>query len=461
MERLIVVASASIGLILLVAFIATRIVSSRRRGMSIRLQVFIALAMVVGAFAFGLGIMVIDRIEARAIRFATEAASDKAQTVARLLGAELERDNSELMELVRQLPQRDDVHQLRGVEVYGPHQQLWFRSEQGFPSPMARTVAVEAAIFARGEVQGRVRVVKATIVMIKLAKDFAPTVLVISLVLGAAAALAAAWIGRTIAEPLEALSDFGEAVSSGMGRTARPPIPHGREVMRLTQSLDSMRRQLEGRPFVETFAADLSHELKNPVAAIRASAEVLEESALDEPEQARRFVRRINESVARIERLLSELLGLTRIEAHGIEQLEPIDLGALVKLCGQRCSAPERVQLTITSPVKVRGQEHWLSRAVDNLVDNALLHSPAGSEVQVRVSKHDSDVVLVVSNQGEIPKHARKQLFRRFFTTREDKGGTGLGLAIVRAIAEAHRGELSLVSPGPVQVTFQLTLPAA
>ena len=128
----------------------------------------------------------------------------------------------------------------------------------------------------RGQRAGAVRVVKPTIVMRKLLEDFAPTVLVISLVLGAAAAIAAMWIGRAIAQPIERLSEFSERVSAASAPPRRLGA-FGREVTRLARSIDSMRRQLEGRPFVETFAADLSHELKNPVAAIRASAEVLEE----------------------------------------------------------------------------------------------------------------------------------------------------------------------------------------
>jgi signal transduction histidine kinase len=156
-------------------------------------------------------------------------------------------------------------------------------------SGSAGTVTVDAPILVEGREVGAVRVVRPTVVMRNMLADFAPTVLVISLVLGAAAAIAAALIGRAIARPIEALSGFAERVSSGE-RSAAPPIGFGREVTRLTRSIDSMRRQLEGRPFVETFASDLSHELKNPVAAIRASAEILEEGALEEPEEARRFV---------------------------------------------------------------------------------------------------------------------------------------------------------------------------
>ena len=99
------------------------------------------------------------------------------------------------------------------------------------------------------------------------------------------AALSADFIGRSIAQPLEVLTEFAVRVSEGE-RRAVPPPAHGREVQSLSKAIDSMRRQLEGRPFVETFAADLSHELKNPVAAIRASAEVLADGALDEPEEA-------------------------------------------------------------------------------------------------------------------------------------------------------------------------------
>ena len=176
-------------------------------------------------------------------------------------------------------------------------------------------MTVDSPILTRGAVAGSARVVKPTVVMRRLLEDFAPTVLVISLVLGAAAAAAAVLIGRAIARPIEKLTAFAEKVSAGE-RVAAPLEPAGREVTRLNRSIDSMRRQLQGRPFVETFAADLSHELKNPVAAIRASAEVLEEGAIDEPEEARRFVARIREATERIERLLGDLLSLARIEGR-------------------------------------------------------------------------------------------------------------------------------------------------
>ena len=93
------------------------------------------------------------------------------------------------------------------------------------------------------------------------------------------------------------------------------PPPFGREVRTLTQAVESMRRELEGRHLAEKLAADLSHELKNPVAAIRAAAEVLMDGALDEPEAARRFVSRIAEATQRLQGILNNLLMLTRLQA--------------------------------------------------------------------------------------------------------------------------------------------------
>lgn len=463
MTRLVVVAAASIGLILLVAFVITRLVRSRRRGMSIRLQVFLALAAVIGAFAFGLGLMVLDRIDARAQRFATLNASDNATVIAKLLGGEIEQHDLTLEEIAQQLPERAPPHLIQGVMLYGPGGQLLYQSEAVPSGRGAGTVRVDAPILRGSDRLGTVRVVKTTVAMQRLLTDFAPTVLVISLVLGAAAALAAIWIGHTIAGPIVALSEFAQAVSDGQLRRAAPNRGQGREfqgreVTRLVQSIDSMRRQLEGRPFVETFAADLSHELKNPVAAIRAAAEVLDDSALEEPEAARRFVARIRESTDRIERLLGDLLSLARIEARGVEDFEAVDLSPLVRASAEAAN-PARVVLGRLENTKVRGEPNWLSRAVGNLLNNALTHS--SGPVFVSLTHQGREAVLQVKNDGAITRPVRDRIFKRFVTTREDKGGTGLGLAIVRAIAEAHRGRAELTESGPPAVVFRLTLPRA
>jgi signal transduction histidine kinase len=296
--------------------------------------------------------------------------------------------------------------------------------------------------------------------MRRLLADFAPTVLVISVTLGAAAALAAAVIGRAIATPIEGLTHFAVRVSEGETSVV-PPLAHGKEVKHLTRAIDAMRRELEGRPFLETFAADLSHELKNPVAAVRASAEVLEEGAIDEPEEARRFVTRIRESTARIEALLGEILSLARIEARGVEESSEVDVGALARAASD--AAKDRgatVELTVEPDAIVRGQSNWLARAIDNLIDNAIVHGDPQSASRIVVRREGGRVQVLVISRGTVAKHVRASLFRRFVTTRGAGGGTGLGLAIVRAVAEAHGGKAELLRPGPPEVEFRLTLPA-
>jgi signal transduction histidine kinase len=287
---------------------------------------------------------------------------------------------------------RFEERRIRSVQLVDPGGVVVFPRGGRLESEARGTVIVDVPLVLGGRTHGVVRVVKPTVVMANLLADFVPTVLVISLVLGAAAALAAAWIGRAIAAPIEAISAFGERVSEGE-RTAAPPRSGGREVARLSLAIDSMRRQLEGRPFVETFAADLSHELKNPVAAIRASAEVLEEGAIDDPVAARRFVQRIREATDRIERLLGELLGLARIEARGVEGATPVDLGKVVRtvvdgVVEQRA----RIDVLIEGVLRVRGDETWLGRASQNLVDKALVHSDPEARVAVTVLR-DADFV--------------------------------------------------------------------
>ncbi|MEZ4308898.1 MAG: histidine kinase dimerization/phospho-acceptor domain-containing protein [Polyangiaceae bacterium] len=457
MTRLFVSAGAAIGLILFVAFIAARLVRSRSQGMSIRMQVFLALAGIVGAFAFGLGLLVVDRIEARATLLAEGAAGDQAAAIATLLANEMATHDQQLEVLARHLggPRAPGTPELH-LSISDPAGRELFAE-----GPRSTDhVFMTAPIVVRGETVGTVRVGKPTIKIRQVLTDVAPAVLVSSIVLGIAAAIAAMRIGRAIAGPIEALTEFAVRVAEG-DRRAVPPPAGGREVLRLSRSIDSMRRQLEGRPFVETFAADLSHELKNPVAAIRASAEVLADGALEEKEEAVRFVGRIQEATTRIEALLGDLLSLARIEARGVEEATRVDVAAVVRELARRERDGATVTVVAPAGADVRGDRAWMSRAIDNLIDNALRYGTPGAPVTVEVKRDGAEVHVSVTNAGAVDKNVAKRLFRRFVTTREGKGGTGLGLAIVRAIAEAHSGSATLVTGGPPEVILRVTLPAA
>lgn len=440
------------------------------------MQVFLALAGIVGAFAFGLGLLVIDRIDARAERLALAAANNEAHAISALLQSEIRRTGVTFAELAGQLhdgtrkPPRFSTKGQTvegskmtslGVELLDSEGRVLFPPGAASRSREPGSVYVDKMVDQNGEHLGIVRVVKGTIAIEAMLADFAPTVLVISLVLGAAAAGAAAYIGRTIAAPIEGLSEYSKRVSMG----ERPKLPTevvGREVARLVTSIDTMRERLEGRPFVETFAADLSHELKNPVAAIRASAEVLMEGALEEPQQAARFVTRIHEAAVRIEQLLADLLSLASVETRGPKHLDVLPLAhVLEEVLAAQGEAAARVQTDVEKNAAVRGDRLWLTRALSNLVDNALVHSPKDSKVEVRIGREGSEVIITTTNPGTMDDHIKKSLFRRFVTTRRDEGGTGLGLSIVRAVAEAHGGHAELSSAQDGKISFQMRLPAA
>ncbi len=471
MIRLLVAAASSVGLIAFLTLIVVRLIRSRRRGLSVRMQVFLALAGIVGAFALGLGLLVVDRVDARANRLARAAAQEESNAVATLLQNELDRSQISVELLAKQLGAKartspnwpSDSMKSMGLELLSEEGRVLFPSTNLSRAEEVGAVFSDAHLYRRNQIVGTVRVVKPTIVVEALLADFAPFVLVVSLILGAASALCAAWIGRAIASPIEELSEYSQRVSQG----ERPQLPEGvvgREVARLAHSIEVMRERLEGRPFVETFAADLSHELKNPVAAILASTEVLEEGALGEPVEAARFIRRIREAATRIEKLLAELLGLARVETRGPEHLA---LVALDELLGQIIAAHENsTQLSLHGETRayIRGDESWLRRAFANLVDNALIHGTAieGEKTQVRITvlRLPRELRVEVENPGTLDSHVQASLFRRFVTTRRDRGGTGLGLSIVRAVAEAHGGHAELVEAGPPQVKFRVRLPA-
>ncbi len=469
--RLFIAAAAGVGLIAFLTLILARLIRSRRNGFSVRMQVFLALAGIVGAFALGLGLLVVDRVDARAKRLALAAAQEESNAVATLLQSEIERTGVTIHVLSEQLGARattspdwpSDSMDSMGLELLSAERQLLFPIAKRSRAHETGAVFSDAKLYHDGTLLGIVRVVKPTIVVEALLADFAPFVLVVSLILGGASALCAIWIGGAIASPIEELSEYSQRVSQG----ERPQIPRaivGREVSRLAESIEIMAERLEGRPFVETFAADLSHELKNPVAAILASTEVLEEGALGEPVEAARFVRRIREAGTRIERLLAELLSLARVETRGPEHLDIVSVDQLVSQIIEAHEKEDVIFRNEAGACLMRGDESWLRRAISNLLENALIHGAQGgsdqpAHVTVTILKRNRELHIEVDNAGALDPHVEKSLFRRFVTTRRDQGGTGLGLSIVRAVAEAHGGHAELVEAGPPRVKFRIRLP--
>ncbi len=456
---------ASLLLSLFAAFMLWRLWRSVRHGLSIRMQVFVAMATVSGGFAALLGLLAVQRLELRAARLLGEVSREEAA----LLSSVISLSGRSPQELARvpSLQQLAEVHPggLR-IELLDPAGQLLLAS--GPPIPQR---PIEQALLKSvdGTVLGAVRVSRESLGFRQILREVASRAALLTLLLVLATASAAALIGRAIASPIERLTQAASRIAQGERQAVLPP-PFGREVRTLTHAVESMRRELEGRHLAEKLAADLSHELKNPVAAIRAAAEVLADGALDEPDTARRFVARIAEATHRLQGILNNLLMLTRLQARGVVR-EPVDLAELTRQSIEAHAAQaahRRLELHSELPAElmVPGDEPWLRRAVDNLIDNAIAFAdPAAAkapQVTVRLRRDPERAILEVVNRGPgISPDVRNRLFERFVTTRRDTGGSGLGLAIVAAVAEQHGGRVEVKDPGPPETHFCLTLPAS
>jgi signal transduction histidine kinase len=433
---------------------AARLIEARRTGLSLRLQVFIPLAATTLILSAMFAVIVIDRFTARASMFALRAAEDEARAIAELADRTPQDALRPILSAFTRTARDTDVALLdaEGRVVL----------ESGAADADVARVSAEAPV-AGG---GRVRVRKATFGMVQLMSDVAPKVALLALMFAVASAAIAMLIGGAVAKPIERLTRAAQRVAAGE-RQAPLPEPRGREVRELTHALESMRRELEERHALETFVADVSHELKNPVAAIRASAEVLTEGAADEPETARRFALRILEGADKLQQLTQDLLSLARLEARGIEAPSPVDLCAIARQAAD-AQAPTaaarkvRLELKADGAAPVRGDPIWLRRAVENLIGNAVQHSPAGGSVALHVAPDAHGWLVTVHDQGPgVDPAIRERLFERFATTRHGEGGTGLGLAIVRAVAELHGGRAQLRDTSPRGSVFALSLPRA
>src|SRR5207248_11351706 len=408
----------------------------------------------------------IDRFTARASVFAQRGAQDEARVLAELASRALDTPGGTLQQAAQQLsrvlPAFTHSEIATHIEIVDAQGRTVIAVGEAEPQSGAQIVVATAPI----RDQGLVRVRKATFGMVALMSDVAPKVALLAFILALASAVVAVLIGQAVAGPIERLTRVAQRVAAGE-RQAALPEPRGREVRELTTALESMRRELEQRHALESFVADLSHELKNPIASIRASAEVLTEGAADEPETARRFALRIRESADKLQALTQDLLSLARLEARGIEAREKVDLCAIAREAldaqGPTAAAREvRLELAADGAAPVRGDPVWLRRALENLLGNAVQHSPRGERVEVAIAPDAGGFVAIVRDHGPgVDPAIRDRLFERFATTRHGEGGTGLGLAIVRAVAELHGGQAMLRQSGPRGTVFSLNLPRA
>ncbi len=220
------------------------------------------------------------------------------------------------------------------------------------------------------------------------------------------------------------------------------------------------------------FVANVSHELKTPITAIKGSVETLLDGALSDPESARRFLQIIARQGERLNLIIDDLLTLSRIEQEADRReiaLQRTPLQEVLRAAVQACSvaaASRKVLIDLEVPegLEVQVNPALLEQAVINLIDNAVKYSPADTRVRVEAEASGEGVSVRVRDQGcGIPREHLPRLFERFY--RVDKarsrkaGGTGLGLAIVKHIVQAHGGRIEVESAPGEGSTFTILLP--
>jgi two-component system sensor histidine kinase ChvG len=244
------------------------------------------------------------------------------------------------------------------------------------------------------------------------------------------------------------------------------------EIGQLGRAFDALVEQLDARArYISELAANVSHEFKTPLTAIRGAAELLCDGADGDPQARRRFLDNNLADTCRLDRLVSRLLDLSRIEAT-VEQRQHFDLAETVRDVAKQFDTSDaqdqpasRARVLVvgaSEPLSIFGNHAHVRDAICALVENAVQHSPPEEPVRLELCRGDARERLirlrVVDRGSGISEHNLSKIFDRFFTTRSAEGGTGIGLAIVATVAHAHGGDITVESHPNAGSTFTLTL---
>jgi two-component system OmpR family sensor kinase len=305
------------------------------------------------------------------------------------------------------------------------------------------------------------------------------TLLVIGVVVTLAALLAAVLLGIWLVSlgmrPLRDIEATAARIAGG-DLTQRVPADPRTEVGRLGIALNAMlerieeafRRRTESEERLKLFVADASHELRTPVSAVAAYAELFELGARDRPDDLARAMQGIRRETSRLSTLIDELLLLARADKRGLMRREPVDLVALTGEAVQSALVlgPEwPLTMRASRPIEVIGDPIALRQIIDNLLANVRLHTPAGTAGRVRIFSEGDEVVLEVADDGPgLSASAAERVFERFYRADPFQprahGGTGLGLAVVAALAQAHGARTELNTRPGSGATFRVIFPA-
>ena len=285
------------------------------------------------------------------------------------------------------------------------------------------------------------------------------------------------FLARTIVRPLRRLALAAHRVRLGRAREVNVPRLPSRtdEIGLLARSVSDMTQSLRQRiDNIEAFAADVTHELKNPLASLRSAMDGLDR--VDDPKLRQRLIAVARDDVGRLDRLINDIGEAARTDAElARATFESVDLGPLIEqLVASWDNRREKGDATIAfarprkSSAVVMGKPGRLARAINAIIDNAVSFSPPGGLVEIAAARVGDEVRIRIDDEGPgVPPDAREAIFNRFHSVRPEGESfgrhSGLGLAIAEAIVKGHDGEIDVQDrdDAPSGARFTIRLPAA
>lgn len=288
---------------------------------------------------------------------------------------------------------------------------------------------------------------------------------------GAGAVLVSGAIGWFVAlqglSPLKTFAHQAAQIAAGRDFSQRlKPSTQSDEVGELARTINHLLLTVEDTLRMHReFVADTSHELRNPLLALRTNLELLDR--VPDPAERAECIREARHQVERLSRLVTDLLILARVEAGLVVERQPVKLGDLLASVvreAEKRAHGQVLTLEVVEPVEVLGDEGRLAQVVTNLLDNALKFTPAGGRITVRLDRVGDHARITVADTGEgIPAEHLPNIWKRFYRVHKAgpraTSGAGLGLPIVKYLVEAHGGEVSCESEVGRGTTFIIVLP--
>jgi two-component system sensor histidine kinase ChvG len=289
--------------------------------------------------------------------------------------------------------------------------------------------------------------------------------------------LVSLFLARTIVRPLRRLAIAAHRVRLGRSREVNVPRLPSRsdEIGLLARAVSDMSQSLRHRiDNIEAFAADVTHELKNPLASLRSAVESLDR--VEDPALRQKLKAIVREDVVRLDRLISDISEAARTDAElARAEFEPVDLGPLIEQLVHSWETRRETgdaRIAFARPRKdtavVMGKPDRLARAINAIIDNAISFSPAGGLVEIAAAHVGDEIRIRIDDEGPgVPPEAREAIFNRFHSVRPEGEHfgrhSGLGLAIAQAIIQGHDGEIDVQDrdDAPSGARFTIRLPAA